>query len=357
MDAAHAETVTARSEVKDTLDAARAESAKTVSDLQSQVEAARAETAKSRRDFQVKLDAAVRASAEATTRANEWRQDQARAMREQAVTFVSRSLDRLLAVSASFAGVSTADDVWAAMVAALGTEFSRVALFKVADGQLQGLLRHVGFKFPGNAAHVGVPYPIDSVLDRSITSGQIETVTADALEPTAGTAFGGTPACGLALPIELDGEVCAVLYADDSDQPHRAFGNVELRRKFADLLRQQAAPLLMRLPTELKAVAEFREYAARLVAELENMYAADVNARKKGEDLRRRLKDNVECARGIYAQRVSAEAPSAADLIEEELALAVAAQRATAYGRDLTAVLGASDSARRTQAARASVEA
>jgi len=131
-----------------------------------------------------------------------------------------------------------------------------------------------------------------------------------------------------------------------------------LRRKFADLLRQQAIPLLLRLPSELKVVAEFREYATRLVAELENMYAADVGAKKKGEELRRRLKDNVECARGIYAHRVAAEAPSAGALIEEELAAVVNAKRGTAYGRDLSAVLGdKEDPARRTQAAAAAVEA
>jgi hypothetical protein len=85
------------------------------------------------------------------------------------------------------------------------------------------------------------------------------------------------------------------------------------------------------------------------------MYAADVAARKKGDELRRRLKDNVECARGIYAQRVAAEAPSASGLFEDELALVVAAKRSSAYGRDLAAVLagGAEEPASRPQAARA----
>jgi hypothetical protein len=177
------------------------------------------------------------------------------------------------------------------------------------------------------------------------------------LEPTAGTAFGGAPACGLALPIDVNGEPYAILYADDSGLPHQELGHVELRRKFADLLRQQTIPLLMRLPTELKAVAQFREYAARLVAELENMYAADVAARKKGDEVRRRLKDNVECARGIYAQRVEAEAPAAAGLIEHELALIVAAKGETPYGRDLKAMLGGGEERTRRTRAPAAVEA
>jgi hypothetical protein len=357
LDAARAEASETKRDLQTKLDAARAEASETKRDLQTKLEAARGETSALHADLESRLADAQRTATEATTRANEWRLEQAHAMRDQAITFVARSLDRLLAVSESFAGVSTADDVLAAMVAALSTEFSRVALFNVAGNRLEGG-HHVGFDFPADMTHLVIPHEIDSVLTRAITSGQIEMLSADVLDAAAGTAFGGTPKCALALPVDLDGDTFAVIYADDSDQPHQAFANVDLRRKFAALLRQQAVPLLMRLPTEMKAVAEFREYAARLVAELENMYAADVAARKKGEDLRRRLKDNVECARGIYSQRVAAEAPSASDLIEDELARVVAAKRATAYGRDLSAVLagGAEEPARRPHAARAMVE-
>jgi uncharacterized protein YciI len=311
----------------------------------------------SRADLDARLADAQRDAKETTARANAWRLEQALAMRDQALIFVAHSLDRLLAVSESFAGVSTADDVLTAIVAALSTEFTRVALFNVAGNRLEGV-QQVGFDFPDDPSHLVIPHPIDSALTRAITSGQIEILSADALAAAAGSAFGGTPKCALALPLDMDGEPFAVNYADDAGQPNQAFANVELRKKFAALLRQQAVPLLMRLPTEMKAAAEFREYAARLVAELENMYAADVAARKKGDELRRRLKDNVECARGIYAQRIAAEAPSASGLIEDELALAVAAKRATAYGRDLSAVLGDAfeEPARRPRAARALVQ-
>ena len=71
------------------------------------------------------------------------------------------------------------------------------------------------------------------------------------------------------------------------------------------------------------------------------MYGADVAAHRKGHELTRRLQDNLECARGIYAQRVSSEAPAAAALLEEELALAASVAHSTPFGRDLTALLGA----------------
>jgi predicted nucleic acid-binding Zn-ribbon protein len=301
-----------------------------------------AESNATQQHLQVRLDAALSDATETTARAVEWRAEQGRMIRDQAIALVSRTLDRMLAVSATFATVSTEDEVLAAVVEALATEFSRVALFKIGLDRLD-VLQHVGFEFPTDYTHLVVPQPIGAVLDRAVTSGQIEMLSADASAATGGTPFGGTPACALALPIDLDGDTCAVLYADDDGQPHQAFGSTDLRRTFAMLLRQLAAPLLLRLPAEMKAIEELRAYAAHLVAELENMYDADVSVQRKGHDLRRRLQDNLECARGIYAQRVSSEPPAAAALLEEELALAASVAHATPFGRDLSALLGAAE--------------
>jgi chemotaxis protein histidine kinase CheA len=342
------------------VDTVRAESAETRRDLQSKLDAAlhdAADAAARTRDLQAKLDAALRDAAEASARAAdvaarsaetsaraaEAQAEHNRALREQATGFVSRTLDRMLAVTTAFTEVTTEDEVLATVVEALATEFSRVALFKAALNRLD-VVRHVGFAFPADPTHLVIPQVIDAVLGRAVTSGQIEMLSAEAMSAAAGTPFGGTPACALALPIDLAGDVCAVLYADDSDLPNQAFAQTELRRTFALLLRQLATPLLQRLPAEMKAVGELREYAAHLVAELENMYAADVNAHRKGQELMRRLQDNLECARGIYAQRVSSETPAAAALLEEELALAASAAHATPFGRDLMALLGVAES-------------
>jgi predicted nucleic acid-binding Zn-ribbon protein len=305
-------------------------------------EALLAEANDERERLQGRLDAALSDATDTTAHAAEWRAEQGRMIRDQAVALVSRTLDRMLAVSATFASVSTEDEVLAAVVEALATEFSRVALFKVGLDRLD-VLQHVGFEFPADYTHLVVPQPIGAVLDRAVTSGQIEMLSADAIAATTGTPFGGSPACALALPIDLEGDTCAVLYADDDSQPHQAFASTDLRRTFAKLLRQLAAPLLLRLRPEMKAITELRAYAAHLVAELENMYDADVSAQRKGRELRRRLQDNLECARGIYAQRVSSEPPAAAALLEEELALAASVAHATPFGRDLSALLGAAE--------------
>jgi len=293
--------------------------------------------------LQAKFDDAVRGASEMSARAAQSRAEEGRTIRDQAIGLVSRTLDRMLAVTTAFANVSTEDDVLAAVAEAMATEFPRVALFKIALDRLD-VLQHVGFEFPADYTHLVVPQSIAAMLDRAVTSGQIEMLSADAIAAAAGTPFGGTPTCALALPVDLEGEACAVLYADDSGAPYQTLGSTDLRRTFALILRQLAAPLLARLPAEMKAIAELRAYAAHLVAELENMYAADADAHKKGHELRRRLQDNLECARGIYAQRVSSEAPAAAPLLEEALALAASVAHATPFGRDLSALLSAAES-------------
>ena len=326
-------------------DALRADVAALRTELESTHTASQALLAESndaREQLQARLDAALSDVTDTTARAAEWQAGQGRMIRDQAVALVSRTLDRMLAVSATFATVSTEDEVLAAVVEALASEFSRVALFKIGLDRLD-VLQHAGFDFPTDYTHLVVPQPIGAILDRAVTSGQIEMLSADAIAATTGTPFGGSPACALALPIDLDGDMCAVLYADDAGQPHQAFASTGLRRTFAMLLRQLAAPLLLRLPAEMKAIAELRAYAAHLVAELENMYDADVSMQRKGHDLHRRLQDNLECARGIYAQRVSSEPPAAAALLEEELALAASVAHATPFGRDLSALLGAAE--------------
>lgn len=321
------------------LEEARAASEEERDTLRALNDATRQEFEDTRRDLQTKLDEALLSAADASNDAREWRIEQGRAMRDQAIAFASQSLDHLLGLTARFADVSNEDDVLSAIVAALSTEFSRVALFRISNNRLEAI-RHVGFDFPDDPTHLVIPQVVDALIDRVVTSGQVETLPTEVLAEMAGTPFGGSAACALALPIDLDGDACAVAYADDADHPHQAFANAELRRKFALLLRQIAAPLLLRLPAEEKAVTELREYAARLVTELENLYDADVATHKKPADLRRRLQENLECARDIYAQRVASEPAAAATLLEDQLSAAINRTRTTPYGRDLAAIAG-----------------
>jgi hypothetical protein len=142
-----------------------------------------------------------------------------------------------------------------------------------------------------------------------------------------------------------------VVYADDSGRPHSEFGKPELRTKFAELVRRQAVPILARLVAEARTFAELDEYAALLVTELEQTYAADFEAAKDAPDKERQqqLKDNLDYARRLYAQRAPAEGPRAKALFDRKSSAAVDARKSTPFGRDLAVVVG-----RKTSPARAS---
>jgi hypothetical protein len=101
---------------------------------------------------------------------------------------------------------------------------------------------------------------------------------------------------------------------------------------------RHAVALLMRLSQELKAISELRDYAALLLKEAEEMHTADADGGRGEDEIRRRLKDNIDCARQLFLQRASTEGPSAATLLDEQIAAAVEAQ--SPFGRDLAAVAG-----------------
>jgi predicted nucleic acid-binding Zn-ribbon protein len=290
-----------RAKLANDADALRADVAALRTELESTHTASQALLAESndaREQLQARLDAALSDVTDTTARAAEWQAEQGRMIRDQAVALVSRTLDRMLAVSATFATVSTEDEVLAAVVEALASEFSRVALFKIGLDRLD-VLQHAGFDFPTDYTHLVVPQPIGAILDRAVTSGQIEMLSADAIAATTGTPFGGSPACALALPIDLDGDTCAVLYADDAGSLIRRSPRPDLRRTFAMLLRQLAAPLLLRLPAGDESdcgAARLRGASGR--GAREHVRRRRV-AQRKGHDLRRRLQDNLECARGF----------------------------------------------------------
>ena len=97
----------------------------------------------------------------------------------------------------------------------------------------------------------------------------------------------------------------------------------------------------MRQTSELRQLAELRGYATSLLAEVEEMYAADAASGKSGEDLQYRLKNNIDFARSIFATRIESEGiANAAPVFEEQLASLLDAQAETRFGRDLATLIG-----------------
>ena len=74
----------------------------------------------------------------------------------------------------------------------------------------------IGFDLTSDIGKVMMPLAMDSLLTRAVSSGRTEHVSGeDRQQPSA---VRRTPTCALAMPIIVDGEAMAVVYADDSGQ-------------------------------------------------------------------------------------------------------------------------------------------
>jgi ElaB/YqjD/DUF883 family membrane-anchored ribosome-binding protein len=139
------------------------------------------------------------------------------------------------------------------------------------------------------------------------------------------------------MPIVVDGEAIAAVYSDDFSDPRTdTHGDEDLKVKFAEALRQHTVALLMRMTTELKALAELRAYASSLLSEIEQMYQSDVDAGTQGEELRKRLQANLDYARSIFNNRAQYESPAAGALLDAQLSAMIDGD--TPFARDLKAV-------------------
>lgn len=239
------------------------------------------------------------------------------------------------------AGATTVTELLATLVKQLSTRFSRVALFRVKSNRLEGE-HQVGFDQKTDVTKLVMPLNVDSPLTRVVSSGVVETLSGTELTDGRGVPFAGTSAAALALPVVLQDETLAVIYADHEGQPASGNGAAvhESTARFAKLLVRQSVVLLMRMTDELKTLTELRDYAALLLQEAERMHSADADAGKSGDELRSRLKDSLDCARQLYGQRASLEGPAAAALLDEQIAAALEAHAGTPFARDLGALVG-----------------
>jgi hypothetical protein len=93
-----------------------------------------------------------------------------------------------------------------------------------------------------------------------------------------------------------------------------------------------------------------REYATILLQEAEQMFVADADTGKHGDELRLRLKDNIECARQLYAQRAALEGAAATALLDEQITSMIDAQSDTPFAQELAALVGHSTERRTAEA-------
>jgi hypothetical protein len=331
------------------LEAANEQLERELASVQDEIGAARSDAALQ----QQAADAARAELLQVTTefeRANdELRREYAAAVGEQALTCTALPLDGLLTAFAGLERATSAADLLDNVVTALAREFSRVALFRVRGNQLQGA-RQTGFDLPDDISKVALPLAADSLLARAVSSRQLESVLTNG-EPDPILPFGGSPVCAVAIPLILRAEIAGVVYADDSDTPGFTASAPHTRLKFAELLRQHACLLLLKMSVQDGRFGELRDIAVVLVDELEGIYKGEGDAAGGAHlDRQERLIVALEQARRMYRRHVARQqAPAALTYLDDQLAAAVASRPDAPFSRELARILPRASVAARAQ--------
>jgi chemotaxis protein histidine kinase CheA len=244
-------------------------------------------------------------------------------------------LDHLPVVFRAVAASRTTTDALTAVANGLGGLFPRVALFRARADRLEGV-HQSGFDFTGDISNVVIPMTIDSVMSDAVSSNGVTVLTADDLAASHALPFGGTATSAIVLPLSVDGQTMAAVYADDGGQMSET--GADERAVCAGLVRDFAMAHVQRLVSDERTLTELNAYAGMLLDEVERMYVADVAGGHDEVTLRGRVLENLQTARRIYAQRVEAEAPAAAAFLEERIVAVARAARTTPFGRDVLEV-------------------
>jgi hypothetical protein len=244
----------------------------------------------------------------------------------------------------------TIADLLGGLVKQMSAEFPRVALFRVKGSHVEGD-HQVGFDVSTDVTKLMIPFNVESLITRAATSGAIQQLADGSAAGNTHAPFGGAPAAALALPIGFQGETLAVVYAECDEADNGTSPTAyESSAQFATLLVRHTTALVTRLTQELKTMVELRDYATMLLQEAEQMHNADVEAGKPENERQRRLKETVDCAKQLYAQRAAMEGPAAAGLLDEQILSAVEANPETAFSQELAAVCGHQTQQQRKQA-------
>jgi chromosome segregation ATPase len=303
-------------------------------------ESAHAESESAIRQLEERLAASMEAEARAREGSHESERSRGEAsMLRSDVERLGSLLDAAVQAADDLAGANSMAELLDATVRQLSGHFSRVALFRVKGNRLEGEYQ-IGFDQATDMSKLVIPLNMDSLLTRAATSRKAESLSGSELADGRLVPFGSQAAAAIAIPMILQDETLAVIYAEESDATETESGGIihQSRMRFATFLIRHSAALMMRLTQELKALSELSDYAALLLKEAEEMHTADSDGGRDEDEIRRRLTDNLDCARQLFVQRAAMDGPAAAGLLDEQIADAVEAQ--TTFGRDLAAVVG-----------------
>lgn len=326
--------------------------------LQSEVAAARAEAEKRlvAESMRAKADA-EQASNEAAARARRELEQAIASERERAAAQLDEqrrrasqftSCTELLASVVDIENARSLSDALAALVQAAATHAPRTALFVVNGTQLD------------EWSVAGVPQlselPIDvegdaaGLVGAAVRRGE-RVSTAESAPP----AFAQLPsgASALAVPLMMDGQSVAVLYADangtGSGQSHGWGDAVELlarhaAARLAELTAVRALQLLQSPGVNGDTAAgepgtsedsdqSAKRYARLLVSEIKLYNEAAVRAGREHRDLLQRLAPEIDRARRLFEERVPSSVAARASYFQQELVQTLAGGDATVLGR------------------------
>jgi hypothetical protein len=217
------------------------------------------------------------------------------------------------------------------LVTSAGREAARTALFLVRGPQLHGW-RLIGFEGADN--HLEVPVADSGLIGDAVGSAATASATsggAQSLPPFAQLPAGRRV---LAVPLQLSGQVIAVLYADagaaEFDAKPTWPAIVEVLTRYAARCIEattafRAAKILTEPQERSSSEASVddaqaaQRYARLLVSEIKMYHEAEVIAGRRERDLASRLGGEISRARVLYEQRVPTHIRRTGDHFQAEL--------------------------------------
>lgn len=288
------------------------------------------------------FDAALTAVAETARAERERAREEGREEgRSQAVAppIDSGAMERLLDGIQAIDRARGLTGVLDALADCAGREAARSGVLLARDGQLRGW-RFVGFdESGGDAASVEMGLADAGVVAEAIGA---RAAVRSAAVPGFARRGGGDPDGGsFAVPVEIAGEIVAVLYADDPTEgglPAASYEAMEILARHAS--RALEALVGLKAARQLTEPAErpdlpadgggsdkdkddddaaARRYARLLVSEIKLYHEPAVVAGRRDGDLAARLGGEIARARSMYEQRVPAAVRQRTDYFHDEL--------------------------------------
>jgi hypothetical protein len=240
------------------------------------------------------------------------------------------AVERLMAAVDAISAARSLSEVLKSLVDAASREASRVALF-VVDGSQLRTFAHQGFE-PSRPVPDRLAAP-EGVLSEALRAREAISTASDLGQGTPAFASLPPDRAAIAVPIVLDGQPVALLYADDGARPQpeapapwpetvRILGR-HAAAWLAFVTTARAAQAIGRAARSGRVATDAehgaRRYARLLVSEIKLYNEPAVRVGRQKHDLLDRLRPEIERARRLYEERVPPAVGARAAYFQQEL--------------------------------------